>query len=164
MSFLLFLPKRNPSWPAIGPILCVRLHFVSWVVVNVNPPQLHLLNNAARGDWGSDVACVCAVQPDAAPELRLRKQKYCRACFDSTVLEELCVSHGEVIDSLTGCIMDYINFCVNNTVPTRTVQCFSNSNSWINPDIKTLLKGILRCKFNPWPNTPWNCVRLPLER
>ena len=25
-------------------------------------------------------------------------------------------------------------------------------------------KGIFRCKFNPWSNTPWNCVRLPLER
>ena len=25
-------------------------------------------------------------------------------------------------------------------------------------------KGIFRCKFNPWSNTQWNCVRLPLER
>ena len=46
----------------------------------------------------------------------------------------------EDIDSLTGCITDYINFCVDNTVPTRTVQCFSNSKRWINPDIKALLK------------------------
>ena len=63
-----------------------------------------------------------------------------RDCFDSTVQEELCVSHGEDIDSLTGCIMAYINFCVDNTVPTRTVRCFSNSKPWINPDIKALLK------------------------
>ena len=61
-------------------------------------------------------------------------------CFDSTVWEKLCISHGEDIDSLTGCITDYINFCVDNTVPTRTVQCFSNSKPWINPDIKALLK------------------------
>ena len=27
-----------------------------------------------------------------------------------------------------------------------------------------LLEGIFRCEFNPWPNTPWYCVRLPLER
>ena len=26
------------------------------------------------------------------------------------------------------------------------------------------LKGIFHCKFNPWSNTPWNCVRLPFER
>ena len=64
-----------------------------------------------------------------------------RDCFDSTVWEELCVSHGEDIDSLTGCITDYINFCVDNTVPTGTVRCFSNSKPWINPDIKALLKG-----------------------
>ena len=25
-------------------------------------------------------------------------------------------------------------------------------------------KGIFRCKFNLWSNTPWNCVRLPLKR
>lgn len=49
--------------------------------------------------------------------------------------EELCVSHGEDIDSLTGCITDYINLCVDNTV-----RCFSNSKPWINPNIKALLK------------------------
>ena len=63
-----------------------------------------------------------------------------RDCFDSTVWEELCVSHGEVIDSLIGCITDYINFCADNAVPTRTAQCFSNSKPWINLDIKALLK------------------------
>ena len=26
------------------------------------------------------------------------------------------------------------------------------------------VKGIFWCNFNPWSNTPWNCVRLPLER
>ncbi|KAI5086634.1 hypothetical protein C0J45_23309 [Silurus meridionalis] len=54
--------------------------------------------------------------------------------------EELCNPHGEDIDSLTDCITDYINFCVENTVPTRTVRCFPNNKPWINPDMKTLLK------------------------
>lgn len=54
--------------------------------------------------------------------------------------EELCNPHGEDIDSLTDCITDYIKFCVENTVPTRTVRCFPNNKPWINPDIKTLLK------------------------
>jgi len=61
-------------------------------------------------------------------------------CFDTTVWEEFCDSHGEDIDSLTNCITDYINFCVENIVPTRTVRCFSNNKPWINPDIKALLK------------------------
>ncbi len=26
--------------------------------------------------------------------------------------------------------LDYINFCVENAVPTRTVQCFSNNKPW----------------------------------
>ena len=50
--------------------------------------------------------------------------------------EELCVSHGEDIDSLTDYVTDYINFFADNTEPTKTVQCFSDSKPWINPDIK----------------------------
>ncbi|XP_073727635.1 uncharacterized protein [Misgurnus anguillicaudatus] len=61
-------------------------------------------------------------------------------CFETTMWEELCNNHGENIDNLTVCITDYINFCVENTVPSRTVRCFSNNKPWINPDIKTLLK------------------------
>ncbi|KAI5095207.1 hypothetical protein C0J45_15282 [Silurus meridionalis] len=61
-------------------------------------------------------------------------------CFETTMWEELCNPHGEDIDSLTDCITDYINFCVENTVPTRTVWCFPNNKPWINPDMKTLLK------------------------
>ncbi|KAI3366225.1 hypothetical protein L3Q82_010061, partial [Scortum barcoo] len=49
-------------------------------------------------------------------------------------------TQGEDIDSLTHCLTDYINFCVENTVPTRTVRSFSNSKPWITPDIKALLK------------------------
>ena len=55
-------------------------------------------------------------------------------------MEVFCDAHGKDIDSLTHCITDYINFCVENTVPTRTVQCFSNNKPWITPDIKALLK------------------------
>ncbi|XP_062863986.1 tyrosine-protein kinase receptor [Trichomycterus rosablanca] len=61
-------------------------------------------------------------------------------CFETTVWEELCDPNGEDIDSLTHCITDYVNFCVENTVPTKTVRCFSNNKPWINPDIKALLK------------------------
>ncbi|KAI4875879.1 hypothetical protein NFI96_009456 [Prochilodus magdalenae] len=61
-------------------------------------------------------------------------------CFESTVWEELSDPNGEDIDSLTNCITDYVNFCVENTVPTKIVRCFSNNKPWINPDIKALLK------------------------
>ena len=38
------------------------------------------------------------------------------------------------------CITDYINFCLENTVPTKTVWCFSKNKPWNNPDIKALPK------------------------
>ncbi|KAI3367057.1 hypothetical protein L3Q82_009688 [Scortum barcoo] len=61
-------------------------------------------------------------------------------CFNTTLWDVFSDAHGEDIDSLTHCLTDYINFCVENTVPTRTVQSFSNSKPWITPDIKALLK------------------------
>ena len=51
-----------------------------------------------------------------------------KTCFDSTMWEELCVSHREDIDSLTGCITDHINFCVDNTVPTGLYSVFLTAN------------------------------------
>jgi len=56
------------------------------------------------------------------------------------VSEVFSDAHGEDIDGLTDCIMDYINFCVESTVPTRTVRCFSNGKPWVSPEIKALLK------------------------
>lgn len=61
-------------------------------------------------------------------------------CFESTEWEVLSDSHGVDIDSLTTCITDHIIFCVENTVPTRTIQCFPNNKPWINADIQALLK------------------------
>ncbi|KAI4881116.1 hypothetical protein NFI96_026359, partial [Prochilodus magdalenae] len=60
-------------------------------------------------------------------------------CFETTVWEELSDPNGEDIDSLTHCITDYVNFCVENTVHTKTILCFSNNKPCINPDIKALL-------------------------
>ncbi|TWW55977.1 hypothetical protein D4764_09G0010270 [Takifugu flavidus] len=57
--------------------------------------------------------------------------------FNTTLWDVFSDAHGEDIDNLT---TDYINFCVENTVPTRTVRSFSNSKPWITPDIKALLK------------------------
>ncbi|KAI4879135.1 hypothetical protein NFI96_007722 [Prochilodus magdalenae] len=42
-------------------------------------------------------------------------------CFRTTLWEELCDPYVEDIDGLTHCITDYVNFCVENTVPTKTV-------------------------------------------
>ncbi|KAI3377878.1 hypothetical protein L3Q82_009015, partial [Scortum barcoo] len=42
-------------------------------------------------------------------------------------------------DSLTDCITGYIHFCVETTVPTRRVRCFSNNKPWVTPDLRALL-------------------------
>ncbi|KAJ4920918.1 hypothetical protein JOQ06_000173 [Pogonophryne albipinna] len=60
-------------------------------------------------------------------------------CFD-TAWDVFTDSHGEDINGLTDCITDYMNFCEEHIVPTRTVQCFPNNKPWITPDIKALLK------------------------
>ncbi|XP_078791709.1 uncharacterized protein LOC110013806 isoform X2 [Oryzias latipes] len=62
-----------------------------------------------------------------------------RDCFSTTDWDVLCSPHGEDIDSLTDCITDYVNFCVENTVQTKSVQCFSNNKPWVTPELKTLL-------------------------
>lgn len=63
-----------------------------------------------------------------------------RDCFEKTIWDVLVNDHGEDINSLTHCITDYINFCVENTVPSQTIRCFSNNKPWITPDIKVLLR------------------------
>ncbi|KAK0145761.1 RNA-directed DNA polymerase from mobile element jockey [Merluccius polli] len=40
---------------------------------------------------------------------------------------------------MTHCITDYINFCVENTVPSKLVRCFPNNKPWVTSEIKTLL-------------------------
>ena len=60
-------------------------------------------------------------------------------CFSTTDWEVLCGPHGQDIDSLTECITDYINFCVETTVPTRRVRCFSNNKPWVTSELRALL-------------------------
>nr|XP_054594642.1 RNA-directed DNA polymerase from mobile element jockey isoform X1 [Nothobranchius furzeri] len=61
-------------------------------------------------------------------------------CFETTVWGVFCKDHGDDIDSLTACITDYINFCVDSIIPIRTVRCFSNNKPWITPEIKEAFK------------------------
>ncbi|CAM4530207.1 unnamed protein product [Leuciscus chuanchicus] len=62
-----------------------------------------------------------------------------RDCFETTDWDVLCRPHREDIDSLTHCITDYLNFCVENTVPTKKVLCFSNNKPWVTSELKALL-------------------------
>ncbi|KAK2919533.1 hypothetical protein Q8A73_003904 [Channa argus] len=84
-------------------------------------------------------------------KLHMRKNKTCdlqyanvTGAYTSVPLpplywETLCSSHGDDINSLTHCIMNYTNLRVENTLPTWRVRCFSNNKSWVTPELKALL-------------------------
>lgn len=40
---------------------------------------------------------------------------------------------------MTGCVTDYINFCVDTVVPQKTILCFPNNKPWVTKDIKATL-------------------------
>ena len=60
-----------------------------------------------------------------------------RDCFESTdwsVLQD----HGN-LEEITECTTDYLNFCRDVAVPTRTVRCYPNHKPWVTRDVKELL-------------------------
>ena len=60
-------------------------------------------------------------------------------CFEMTDWQVLCKLHGEDIDGLTECIMDYITFCVDSLAPTRNFHCYSNNKPWVTREIKVIV-------------------------
>ena len=63
-----------------------------------------------------------------------------RDCFECTDWQELCRPPGEDIDALTHCITDYINFCMENTVPIQ-VRCLSKNKPRVTPKAQGLSQG-----------------------
>jgi len=47
--------------------------------------------------------------------------------------------HGDYISAMTECVTDYINFCVESIVPTRTIRHFPNKKPWITSDLEKLM-------------------------
>ena len=70
-----------------------------------------------------------------------------RSCFastDWTVFTDNC----DTLDELTDTVTEYINFCKNNIVETKSVKCFQNNKPWVNKDLKTLLNKKKRAFLN----------------
>lgn len=68
------------------------------------------------------------------------KKQSVEACFSSTVWDVFGGALGDDIDNLSQAVSDCINCCVETTVPTRTIQCFSSNKPLVTPDIKAPLK------------------------
>ncbi len=61
-----------------------------------------------------------------------------RSALEITDWDVLC-EHRDDIDSMGDCVTEYINFCVDTTIPTTEVRCFPNNKPWITRDLKALL-------------------------
>lgn len=62
-----------------------------------------------------------------------------KAWFETTNWMTRSKAHGEDINAMTECVTDYINFCINNIIPNRTVRGFLNNKRWIPSGLKELL-------------------------
>ncbi|KAI4897998.1 hypothetical protein NFI96_001185 [Prochilodus magdalenae] len=60
-------------------------------------------------------------------------------CYDTTDWSMLLHPHGEDIEGVTHCVTDYLNFCMDVAVPTKTVRCFPNNKPWITSDVNDIL-------------------------
>ena len=60
-------------------------------------------------------------------------------CFEATDWDAHWESHGDDINAMIECVTDSGSFCVDNTIPTRTVRCFPNYKPWITSNLKELL-------------------------
>ena len=76
-----------------------------------------------------------------------------QGCIELTDWPALCEPYGEDTDGLRECIMDYINFCVDCSVPAWTVTCYINNKLWItkfregNSDEVRRVQGVLKLKI-----------------
>ena len=63
--------------------------------------------------------------------------------FESTDWNLLGEPRGYDINAMNECVTNYITFCVESIMPTRTVRCFLNNKPWITSDLKRLLNKSL---------------------
>ena len=81
-------------------------------------------------------------QPVSTRVVRRWTREACEAlrdCFETTDWGVLCEPHGVDIDNITDCITDYINFCEQTIIPTKTVRCYPNNKPRITSELKELL-------------------------
>lgn len=60
-----------------------------------------------------------------------------KGCFECTDWSELC--HSDNIDENVDVISSYINFCIQNVVPTKSVKVYPNNKPWVTKELKSLL-------------------------
>ena len=61
-----------------------------------------------------------------------------KGCFDSTDWDMFSQSC-DTLDELTTVITDYITYCVDSIIPTRTIKVYLNNKPWITKEFKSVL-------------------------
>ena len=64
----------------------------------------------------------------------LQELKGCFECTDWSVFEA-CQNFNEKAETIT----DYINFCVDNVIPQKTITIYPNNKPWITKELKLVL-------------------------
>ncbi|XP_063072731.1 uncharacterized protein LOC134463464 [Engraulis encrasicolus] len=60
-----------------------------------------------------------------------------RDCFETT--DWSLLQGSDDLEEATACTTDYINFCMDIVVPTKTIRCYPNNKPWVTRDVKQLL-------------------------
>ena len=60
-------------------------------------------------------------------------------CFGSTDWDLFVEANNNNIDKISEVVTDYINYCMENIVPTKRVKCFANNKPWVTKGLKTIL-------------------------
>ena len=63
---------------------------------------------------------------------------------DWGVFEEACGT----VDELTETVTDYINFCVETVIPSKTVKIFANNKPWVSKELKTVVNEKKRAFYS----------------
>ncbi len=61
-----------------------------------------------------------------------------RGCFDCTDWDALYNGEDNIEDNVD-VITEYIKFCANMIIPTKTVKCYPNNKPWVTKDLKVIL-------------------------
>ena len=96
-----------------------------------------------------------------------------RGEFDTTDWS-MFVNTAQDVNELAETVCSYINFCVDTTVPRKTIKLFSNNKPWVTKEIKLpltirnlLLKTITKKKLNQLKkklNLSYARVTMSIER
>ncbi|XP_060947988.1 serine/threonine-protein phosphatase PP1-beta catalytic subunit-like [Limanda limanda] len=100
----------HPAHTSVKEMLCTR--DLELLALQIGSTQLSRIFKASTPKPSSS-------SPRTVKEWSEETSARLRDCFETTDWEALCSPHGTDIDSMTHCITDYINFCEENTVPSK---------------------------------------------